>query len=154
MRDHESAVIEERKLYRGGAPWAWPRGDGRGCCTDPNTAPYKRQLTEADNEPRDSKIAKSIQIWDNLTPIHYLKQFNRDWHSGRAGEPADPKSEEEDGQKEADADGDDEMAEEADPADAAPAGHASDDYMSTDPGRVDTERMDLSPERWIAYRAE
>eukprot|EP00959_Pyramimonas_sp_CCMP1952_P114439 2392765-Pyramimonas_sp.AAC.1 len=56
------------------------------------------------------------------------------------------------------------MADEVDPADAAPAGCASDDSIATgvtfktdtptDPRYVVPEAMDLSPGRPIAYRAE
>eukprot|EP00959_Pyramimonas_sp_CCMP1952_P440089 9213720-Pyramimonas_sp.AAC.1 len=62
------AIVEERKLYRGvccscpdyadhgpgcpvsrpsrgpnfeRAPWVWSHGDGRGCCADPHSTPYK-----------------------------------------------------------------------------------------------------------------
>eukprot|EP00959_Pyramimonas_sp_CCMP1952_P036595 765781-Pyramimonas_sp.AAC.1 len=94
------------------APWVWSHGDGRGYCADPNTTPYTRQLTEADYEQAtDSEISQSSQIWDNLTPFHYLRQFNRDWRVGHAGNPDDPKSEEDD-QQGADEDEDAEMAEE------------------------------------------
>eukprot|EP00959_Pyramimonas_sp_CCMP1952_P265023 5541600-Pyramimonas_sp.AAC.1 len=56
------------------------------------------------------------------------------------------------------------MAEEVDPADAAPAGRASDDSIAADVAcetgtpidlrSVVTEALDLSPERRIPYRAE
>eukprot|EP00959_Pyramimonas_sp_CCMP1952_P323052 6759790-Pyramimonas_sp.AAC.1 len=51
---------------------------------------------------------------------------------GTRGEPADPKSKEEDYQHEADEYEDDEMVEEVGPADAAPAGRASDDSIVAD----------------------
>eukprot|EP00959_Pyramimonas_sp_CCMP1952_P403314 8450844-Pyramimonas_sp.AAC.1 len=34
------------------APWAWSHGNGRGCCADPNAAPYEEQLKDP-----------TIQIW-------------------------------------------------------------------------------------------
>eukprot|EP00959_Pyramimonas_sp_CCMP1952_P115136 2406948-Pyramimonas_sp.AAC.2 len=116
-RGLKRAIIEDLKLYSG--------VDGRGHCADPNTAPYLEQLTAMDCDPAtDEAIAHSGLVWHNLTPTHYLVQFNREWH---AGKPVDHKSEEE-GQQEAGENEDVEMAEEVDPADAAPEGAESSDY--------------------------
>eukprot|EP00959_Pyramimonas_sp_CCMP1952_P177638 3713002-Pyramimonas_sp.AAC.1 len=56
---------------------------------------------------------------ETLFTSYILKEFDREWN---AGEPASPKSEEDD---QGGSDEDEEMAEEVDPAEAAPAGHAS-----------------------------
>eukprot|EP00959_Pyramimonas_sp_CCMP1952_P084136 1759426-Pyramimonas_sp.AAC.1 len=91
-----------------GTPWVWSHGDGRGRCADLNIAPYLEQLTENDYDLATVEyIAHSNLVWQNLLPIHFLAQFNRE---RRAGKAAGHKSEEE-GQRAAGEDEYDEMAE-------------------------------------------
>eukprot|EP00959_Pyramimonas_sp_CCMP1952_P287592 6014509-Pyramimonas_sp.AAC.1 len=122
-RSIKRAIIEERKLYRNvcctspesadyligcpvrrssrspdfkGTPWVWTHGDGRVNCADLNATPYEEQLTESDYDHATAdEIARPSLRWKNFSPLHPLAHFNR---HGRAGKPADPKSEEGDQQ--------------------------------------------------------
>eukprot|EP00959_Pyramimonas_sp_CCMP1952_P081122 1695005-Pyramimonas_sp.AAC.1 len=97
VRAHKRAIIEDRQQHRGvcctcpsyadhrlgcpirrpsrspsfkRTPWVWPRGDGRGNCTDPNRTPCDKRLTEENYLPATATETEPTKaIWKSLTPI-------------------------------------------------------------------------------------